>query len=99
MLKVRRKISLSPQIAFSLICAYTMCISAEDPFQRDLFDMKTNPIGNGSISNSQVYHPVSTTNPLAQRHFDRGLLFIFSFNYDFANEEFEKAAELDPKLA
>ncbi|HXY25519.1 MAG TPA: hypothetical protein VEI73_12760 [Candidatus Acidoferrum sp.] len=44
-------------------------------------------------------HPVSTTNAQAQAFFDQGLRQIYAFNHDEAARSFERAAELDPKLA
>ncbi|HEY1262211.1 MAG TPA: hypothetical protein VGF06_01740 [Terriglobales bacterium] len=46
-----------------------------------------------------LHHPVSTKNPLAQKFFDQGLRFLYSFNHDEAARSFRHAAELDPKLA
>src|SRR5947208_677201 len=46
-----------------------------------------------------LHHPVSTKNGQAQQFFDQGLRFIYAFNHDEAARSFQKAAELDPKLA
>ena len=46
-----------------------------------------------------LHHPVSTSNPEAQKFFDQGLRLIFAFNHDEAARSFGRAAELDPKLA
>src|SRR5216683_2161868 len=46
-----------------------------------------------------LHHPVSTTNAQAQEFFDQGLRLIYAFNHDEAARSFQKAAELDPKLA
>src|SRR5450755_2783585 len=46
-----------------------------------------------------LHHPVSTKNVKAQAFFDQGLRLIFAFNHDEAARSFQKAAELDPKLA
>jgi tetratricopeptide (TPR) repeat protein len=46
-----------------------------------------------------VRHPVSTRNPEAQRWFEQGLGWVFGFNHDEAVRAFQRAAELDPKLA
>jgi tetratricopeptide (TPR) repeat protein len=46
-----------------------------------------------------IHHPVSTTNPAAQKFFDQGLAFVFAFNHDEAIRSFKRAAELDPRLA
>jgi tetratricopeptide (TPR) repeat protein len=46
-----------------------------------------------------LHHPVSTSNPQAQQFFDQGLRLIYAFNHDEAGHSFQRAAELDPKLA
>jgi tetratricopeptide (TPR) repeat protein len=46
-----------------------------------------------------AHHPVSTSNPEAQQFFDQGLRLIYDFNHDEAARSFERATELDPKLA
>jgi tetratricopeptide (TPR) repeat protein len=46
-----------------------------------------------------VHHPVSTSNPEAQRYFDQGLALIYAFNHDAAVRSFRKAQQLDPNLA
>jgi tetratricopeptide (TPR) repeat protein len=46
-----------------------------------------------------LHHPVSTSNPEAQKFFDQGLRLIYAFNHDEATRSFRRAAELDPKLA
>ncbi len=46
-----------------------------------------------------LHHPVSTKNASAQEFFDQGLRLIYAFNHDEAARSFQKAAELDPKLA
>jgi hypothetical protein len=45
------------------------------------------------------HHPVSTTNPEAQKFFDQGMRFVFAFNHDEAIRSFKRATELDPQLA
>jgi tetratricopeptide (TPR) repeat protein len=45
------------------------------------------------------HHPVSTKNAQAQAFFDQGLRQIYAFNHDEAARSFQRAAELDPKLA
>ena len=45
------------------------------------------------------HHPVSTRNAEAQAFFDQGLRQIYAFNHDEATRSFERAGELDPKLA
>ena len=46
-----------------------------------------------------IHHPVSTKNADAQKFFDQGLRLLYAFNHDEARRAFERAAELDPKLA
>jgi len=46
-----------------------------------------------------LHHPVSTKNAQAQAFFDQGLRYIYAFNHDEAARSFQKAADLDPKLA
>jgi hypothetical protein len=45
------------------------------------------------------HHPVSTKNAQAQAFFDQGLRQIYAFNHDEATRSFQRAAEIDPKLA
>jgi tetratricopeptide (TPR) repeat protein len=44
-------------------------------------------------------HPITTSNPLAQRYFNQGLTLVYAFNHDEAARSFEYAAQLDPKCA
>jgi tetratricopeptide (TPR) repeat protein len=46
-----------------------------------------------------LHHPVSTSNPEAQKFFDQGLRLIYDFNHDEAARSFQRAGELDSKLA
>jgi tetratricopeptide (TPR) repeat protein len=46
-----------------------------------------------------LHHPVSTSNPQAQEFFDQGLRQIYAFNHNEAARSFQRATELDPKLA
>ncbi len=46
-----------------------------------------------------LHHPVTTSNPQAQQFFDQGLRLIYAFNHDEAARSFQRAAELDPKMA
>jgi tetratricopeptide (TPR) repeat protein len=47
----------------------------------------------------EVHHPVSTKNREAQQFFDQGFKFVYGFNHDQARRSFQRAADLDPKLA
>jgi hypothetical protein len=46
-----------------------------------------------------VHHPVSTKIREAQQFFDQGLKLVYGFNHDEARRSFQRAADLDPKLA
>jgi len=46
-----------------------------------------------------LHHPVSTKNVQAQQFFDQGLRLIYAFNHDEAGRSFQRAADLDAKLA
>jgi pimeloyl-ACP methyl ester carboxylesterase/Flp pilus assembly protein TadD len=46
-----------------------------------------------------IHHPVSTTNPEAQKFFDQGLAYIYGFNHEEAVRSFKQATQLDPQLA
>jgi tetratricopeptide (TPR) repeat protein len=46
-----------------------------------------------------LHHPVSTKSAPAQQFFDQGLRLIYGFNHDEAARSFQRAADLDPKLA
>jgi tetratricopeptide (TPR) repeat protein len=48
---------------------------------------------------SDLHHPVTATNPEAQKFFDQGLRLIYAFNHDEAARSFRRAADLDPKMA
>lgn len=45
------------------------------------------------------HHPVTTSNPDAQRFFDQGLTLIYAFNHEEARRSFQRALELDPAMA
>ena len=45
------------------------------------------------------HHPVTTKNAQAQAFFDQGLRQIYAFNHDEAKRSFQRAGELDPKMA
>src|SRR5262245_26678162 len=45
-----------------------------------------------------LHHPVTTSNPEAQKFFDQGLRLIYAFNHEEAARSFQQAAKLDPKM-
>ncbi|HJP93721.1 MAG TPA: hypothetical protein VJ875_17305 [Pyrinomonadaceae bacterium] len=46
-----------------------------------------------------VNHPVTTSNPEAQKFFNQGLEYIYAFNHEEAVRSFKQAAQLDPQMA
>ncbi len=46
-----------------------------------------------------IDHPVTTTNPGAQKFFNQGLAYIYAFNHAEAVRSFKRSTELDPDLA
>ena len=62
---------------------------------------KTNPASSPKLlpGLGEVHHPVSTKNREAQQFFDQGFKLVFGFNHDEARRSFQRAADLDPKLA
>jgi len=44
-------------------------------------------------------HPVTTSNPEAQKYFDQGLNLVYGFDHDVALKSFQRAAVLDPNMA
>ncbi|MBP6821679.1 MAG: hypothetical protein KA368_09055 [Acidobacteria bacterium] len=48
---------------------------------------------------SNLNHPVTTKNAEAQKFFNQGLVLIYGFNHEEAKRSFERAAQLDPKMA
>jgi tetratricopeptide (TPR) repeat protein len=46
-----------------------------------------------------VHHPITTSNPLAQRYFDQGLTLVYAFNHEEAARSFRYVATLDPNCA
>lgn len=45
------------------------------------------------------HHPITTTEPLAQRYFDQGLILAWGFNHAEAARSFRAAQRLDPACA
>jgi hypothetical protein len=46
-----------------------------------------------------LHHPVTTGNPQAAQFVDQELRLIYAFNHEAALLSFQRAAELDPKMA
>ena len=58
--------------------------------------IKTAPLLEGM---GDFTHPVTTSNPLAQRYFDQGMVLAFGFNHAEAARSFQQAQILDPDCA
>ncbi|MGC1435152.1 MAG: hypothetical protein WA847_04585, partial [Terriglobales bacterium] len=91
---IRRAFNMRFRISFLL--ALLLCIPsiAQDHSAHTQSKPTTLMSGVGN-----VHHPVSASNPEAQKFFDQGLCLIYDFNHDEAARSFQRAAELDPKLA
>ena len=81
-------------LVLSLILAMCILAVAQDHAAHPPAKPATLMSGYGDL-----HHPVSTSNPQAQQFFDQGLRQIYAFNHDEAARSFQRAAELDPKLA
>jgi tetratricopeptide (TPR) repeat protein len=46
-----------------------------------------------------LHHPITTSNPMAQRYFDQGLTLVYAFNHEEAARSFRYVAKLDPNCA
>jgi tetratricopeptide (TPR) repeat protein len=82
-----------------LALALTLCVPAfsqEHPEHASPAKAKSAALMTGY---GDWHHPVSTKNAQAQAFFDQGLRLIYAFNHDEAMRSFQRAAELDPKLA
>jgi len=77
-----------------LIFALCSSIYADGPFPYEIPPNFGLQFGKGV-----VHHPVSTSNPEAQKYFDQGLSYLYAFNHDAAFWSFKRASELDPNLA
>src|SRR6185436_11373341 len=57
------------------------------------------PAAEPAASVGYHHHPIRTTNPEAQRLFDRGMAEAFGFNHEAAIRSFERASALDATAA
>ncbi len=79
-----------------ILCAVLFCVASVAAQNHSMGASKPVTLVTGL---GDLHHPVSTKNPAAQNFFDQGLRFIYAFNHDEAARSFQKASELDPKLA
>src|SRR5579863_6915621 len=79
-----------------LFLSLLLCVPllAQDHMARGLAKPATLVTGLGNL-----HHPVSARNAQAQQFFDQGLRQIYAFNHDEAARSFQRAADLDPKMA
>ena len=84
------------RLRVSALCGLLLCVPsiAQDHSAHGQSKPATLMTGVGNAR-----HPVSTSNPEAQEFFDQGLRLIYDFNHDEAARSFQRAAELDSKLA
>jgi len=80
----------------SLLLAFSLCFSTMAQEHAAHMAAKPATLMSGI---SDLHHPVTTSNPEAQKFFDQGLRLIYAFNHDEAARSFQRAAELDPKMA
>lgn len=85
---------LSRVLAATMLCAIAAARQNESHAQPQQPPPATLVTGIGN-----AHHLVTTSHPDAQSFFDQGLRYIFAFNHDEATRSFERAAQLDPKLA
>lgn len=80
----------------TFVCAVLLCgmAAAQQHTGHSAKQPMTSMTGYGDL-----HHPVTTSNPEAQKFFDQGLRLIYAFNHDEAARSFQRAAELDPKMA
>ncbi len=83
-------------VLLSLVLCYALCgVSAAQDHPAHAQSKPATPMpGLGNL-----HHPVSTKSMQAQRFFDQGLRLIYAFNHEEAARSFQRAADLDPKLA
>ncbi len=83
---------MKPIFALAILISAVPSILAQD--HRDSPDHKPAVLLPGLGGH---HHPISTTNPKAQRFFDQGLIMVYGFNREEALRSFRRAAELDPQ--
>ncbi|MBA3255086.1 MAG: tetratricopeptide repeat protein [Pyrinomonadaceae bacterium] len=81
-----------------VMIALTLLIPGATPGQHS-HPAKVNETVSLASGLGDVNHPVSTTNPEAQKFFNQGLAYMYAFNHEEAIRSFKRAASLDPQLA
>jgi tetratricopeptide (TPR) repeat protein len=85
-----------PKFAAGMFLAMAVAAFAQHDHGIGARDTGAAPLFNGL---GKLHHPITTSNPLAQRYFDQGLTLVYAFNHEEAARSFEYAATLDPKCA
>jgi tetratricopeptide (TPR) repeat protein len=95
-MKSTRKIDrLSQVFRFRIVALISLCAGS----MVSIAATKNEPPARLMPGLGDVHHPVTTKNREAQQFFDQGLKLVYGFNHDEARKSFQRAAELDPKLA
>ena len=81
-----------------LMLALTLLVPVITPAQHS-HTPKVRELASLASGLGDVNHPVSTTNPEAQKFFNQGLAYMYAFNHEEAVRSFKRAGELDPQLA
>jgi len=85
------------------LCAATLVLSglafAQEHSDHAAMAAKAKPTAALMTGYGNWHHPVSTKNAQAQAFFDQGLRQIYAFNHAEAMRSFQRAGELDPKMA
>src|SRR5579859_199013 len=80
-----------------LLCAFCLNSSSRSSSPQVSTDNDVTPLLLPGLGTH--HHPISTTNPEAQKYFDQGLMLVLGFNRAEAVRSFRRAAQLDPKAA
>ncbi len=88
-------------VVLTLLLSVSLCVGAfsQQPDSGMKMDMKMEQPVTLMSGLGSLHHPVTTTNPEAQRFFDQGLALVYAFNHEEAARSFKRAAELDPQMA
>ena len=86
------------KLPICVLVAFALCSSITAQ-QHPMHDQPAGKKATLMTGLGDLHHPVSTSNPEAQKFFDQGMRLIYAFNHEEAAGSFERAAELDPKLA
>lgn len=83
-------------ILFTIVFCLSCCLTFAQHEHHSTTETKPATLMTGL---GNLHHPVSTKNAEAQQFFDQGLTLIYAFNHEEAARSFQRAGELDPKLA